>query len=126
MVLVAVEFVPAESTPPAAAGVSISKGERYDFGAAALLPTRVSSLEQGRARGPVKSSPKLVELFGSGSTRFCKNSYPHASFELLSRRPPCASESSCMLARLPSWQDVAAERPAVGMLNADRCLSNPP
>ena len=76
MVLVAVEFVPAESTPPAAAGVSISKGERYDFGAAALLPTRVSSLEQGRARGPVKSSPKLVELSGRDRPGFVRTAIP--------------------------------------------------
>ena len=64
MVLVAVEVVPPRSKPPGAVGVRISKGERYDFDAAAPLPTRASSLEQGRAGGPVKSSPKLVELVG--------------------------------------------------------------
>ena len=63
MVLVAVEVVPARSKPPVAVGERISKGERHDFGAAALLPTKASSLEQGRAGGPVKSLPKLVELF---------------------------------------------------------------
>ena len=65
MVLVAVEVVPTGSKPPAAVGVSISKGERHDFGAVTPLPTRVSFLEQGRAGGPVESSPKLVERFGS-------------------------------------------------------------
>ena len=81
MVLVAVEVVPAGNKPTAAVGVRISKDERHDFGTAAPLPTRASSLEQGRAGGLVKSSPKLVELFGSGSTRL-QNSYPHASLEL--------------------------------------------
>ena len=57
------------SKPPAAVGERISKGERRDLGAAAPLPTRASSLEQGRAGSPMESSPKLVELFGSGSTR---------------------------------------------------------
>ena len=62
MVLVAVEAVPAGSKPPTAVGVRISNGKRHDFRAAALLPTRASSLEQGRAGGLVKSSPELVEL----------------------------------------------------------------
>ena len=70
MVLVTVEAVSAGSKPPAAVGVRISKGETHDFGAAAPLPTRASSREQGRVGGPVKSSPKLVERLGSGSTRF--------------------------------------------------------
>ena len=64
MVLVAVEAVPAGSKPPAAVGVRISKGEKHYFGTAAPLPTRASSLEQGRAGGRVKSSPKLAEPVG--------------------------------------------------------------
>ena len=60
VVLVAVEAVPAGSKPPVAVGVRISKGERHDFGAAAPLPTRASSLEQGRAGGRVESSPKTA------------------------------------------------------------------
>ena len=44
-----------------------------------------------------------------------QKSHPHASLVLLLRRPPCARESSCLLARLPPWRDVAAERHAPGM-----------
>ena len=62
MILVAAEAVPAGSKPPAAVAVRISKGERHGFGATAPLSTGTSSLEQGRAGGPVKSPPKLVEL----------------------------------------------------------------
>ena len=72
MVLVAVEIVPAGSKPSVTFGVRIYKGERHDFGAATLLPTREPSLDQGRAGGPVESSPKMVELFGSRSARFAE------------------------------------------------------
>ena len=58
--------------PPAAVGERISKGERHDLGAAALLPTRAPSLEQAKAGGPMESSPKLVERFETGLTRFAK------------------------------------------------------
>ena len=61
VVFVAVVAMSAESKPPAAVGERISKGERHDLGTAAPLPTRASSLEQGRAGGPVESPPKLVE-----------------------------------------------------------------
>ena len=65
MVLVAVEVVPVGSKPPAAVGVRISKGERHDFGASTSLPTRASSLEQGRVRrGLMKSSPKRYNVSG--------------------------------------------------------------
>ena len=47
-----------------------------------------------------------------------QKSYPHASIELQWRRPPCARESSCLRARLLPWRDVAAQRPAPGLLNA--------
>ena len=70
MVLVAAEAVPAGSKSPAAVGVRISKGERHGFGAAAPLSTRASSLEQGRAGGPVKSPPKLVQLVRPAWTLF--------------------------------------------------------
>ena len=72
MVRVVIEALPAGSKPPVAVGERISKGERHDLDAAAPLPTRASSFEQGRAGGPVESSPKLVKLFGSGSTRFAE------------------------------------------------------
>ena len=62
--------MPAGSKPPVAVDVRIFKGERHDFGAAAPLSTRTSSLEQGRAGGPVESSLKLFRHIGSGSTRF--------------------------------------------------------
>ena len=76
MVLVAVEAVPAESKLPAAVGVRASKGERHDFGTATSLPTRAFSLKQGRAGGPVKSSPKLVELGRAGLDLFCRTAIP--------------------------------------------------
>ena len=76
MVLVVVEAVPAGSKPPAAVGIRIFKGERHDFGATAPLPTRALSLEQGRARGPVKSSPKLVKLVGPAWTLFAEQLSP--------------------------------------------------
>ena len=69
MVFVAVEVSTVGSKPPAAVVVRISKGGRHDLGAAAPLPTRASSLEQGRVGGPVQSSPKLIEHTDSGSTR---------------------------------------------------------
>ena len=53
-----------------------------------------------------------------------QESYPHASLVLLWRRPPCARESLCLLARLPPWQDVAAERHALGLLHAGPYFSN--
>ena len=78
------------SKPPAAVGVRIPKGERHDFGTAAPLPIKALSLEQGRAGGPVKSSPKLAELSGRGRPRSQKR-YLHALLELLYRHLPCAS-----------------------------------
>ena len=48
-----------------------------------------------------------------------QKSHPHALLVLLLRRPPCACESSwCLRARLPPWQDVAAELHAPGILKA--------
>ena len=64
MILIAVEAVPAGSKPPVAISARIFTGERHGFGAAAPLSTRTSSLSQGRAGGPVKSSAKLVRHTG--------------------------------------------------------------
>ena len=50
MILGAVEAVPAGSKPLPAASARIFTGDRHDFGAAAPLSTRASSLK-GRARG---------------------------------------------------------------------------
>ena len=58
MILIVVEASSAGSKPPATVGKRMFKGEIYDLGA---LPTTAPSLEQGRAGGPVESSPKLVE-----------------------------------------------------------------
>ena len=57
---------------------------------------------------------------------FVQYSYPHPSPLLQWRRPPCASESSCLRARLPPWRDVAAERHDPGVSNADPHCSNFP
>ena len=54
-----------------------------------------------------------------------QKNYPHSSLVLLYRRPPCARESWCLRARLPPWRDVAAERPALGLLHADPSLLSP-
>ena len=117
MVFAAVQVLPVGSKPPVAVIVRIFKGKRHDLGAAAPFSTTTLSL-QGRTGGLVLA-PKLVELvFGPGSIRLAE-SYPRASFVLLWRRPPCTRESSCLLARLLPWQDVASERPALGLLHAD-------
>ena len=79
MVLVAVEASPVGSKPLAAVRMRIFAGESQGFGAAAPLSTRASSLEQGRAGGPMKSSPKLVRRIGWVS--------------------PCAEELSPLVAR---------------------------
>ena len=85
VVFVAVEVSPAESKPPAAVGERISKGEIHDLGATAPLSTRAFFLEQGSAGGPVKSSPKLVELIGS--------------IRLAQQRSPCIA---CTAVAVPS------------------------
>ena len=79
MVLVAIEVEPVRSKSSAAVDVRISRGERHEFDAAAPLPTRALSLEQGRAGGSVESSPKLVRRRDrSGS----QNNFPHTSLKL--------------------------------------------
>ena len=70
MVLIAVDAWPVGSEPPAAGGVRISTGERYNFVASALLSIRASS-QQGRAAGSFVM-PKLVELVGLASTLFAE------------------------------------------------------
>ena len=54
--------------PPAAVSVCIFIGDIHDFGAAAYLSNRASSLEQGSAESPAESSSKLVGHNLSGST----------------------------------------------------------
>ena len=74
--MVHIAVFPVGSKPPAAVVVRISKGERHELGAAAPLPTKASSPEQGRAEGPMESSLKLVEHIGSGSTWFAEQLSP--------------------------------------------------
>ena len=71
------------SKPPVAVCERIFKGDRHDLGAAAPLPTRVSSLEQGRAGGPVESSPKLVRHIGLGSIYIHQRGLVRPEFFLL-------------------------------------------
>ena len=66
--LAAVEAGLVASKPPAAVSVCIFIDDIHDFGAAAYLSNRLSSLEQGNAGSPVESSPKLVGHILSGST----------------------------------------------------------
>ena len=56
--------------------VPISTDERHGFGAVVPLSTRASPLVQGRAGGPVESSPQLVRHIGSGSTWFAEQLSP--------------------------------------------------
>ena len=55
MVLVTVEALSVGSKPPAAVGERIAWVEGHGLSAAALLPTRASSLEQRRYGDPVES-----------------------------------------------------------------------
>ena len=64
------------STPSAAVGERIAKGERHDLGTAVPLSARALSIEQGSAGGPMQSSPKPADPFGSDSTRFAKTPSP--------------------------------------------------
>ena len=100
------------SKPPAAVDGRISMDERHDSNAAAPLSTTRLSL-QGRAGGPA-FTPKLVELvFGPGSTRRAEKPSP---------RIACTAVAA--LARLPPWQDVAAELHAPGVLHAGPSFSS--
>ena len=77
MILVAVADVPMRSKQPAAVSLRISTGERHGSGAAAPLSTRASSLQQGRVRGSVEPSPKMVRhIGGPASTLFAEQLSP--------------------------------------------------
>ena len=53
-----------------------------------------------------------------------QKSHPHASLVLLLRCPPCARVSSCLLARLLPWRDMAAELHAPGILHTAHYVSS--
>ena len=55
-----------------------------------------------------------------------QKSHSPESFVLLLRRPPCTRESSRLLARLPSWRDMAAELHAPDVLHARLSFSSHP
>ena len=123
VVLVAIEALPVESKPPAAVGEHLQEWETRLWPRSAVLdhdviPARESGGFGHHAETGAKSSVRLEP--------FVQYSYPRASLELLWRRPPCARESSCLFTYLPPWQDVAAERHALGVLNADPYFSNLP
>ena len=61
-VLIAIKNLSVASKPPVTVGVRISKGARHDFGGAAPLSTKTSSLQ--RRAGGSAFTPKVVELFG--------------------------------------------------------------
>ena len=110
--------------PPAAVDGRISKDGRHDSDAAAPHTPTTSSL-QGKAGGSA-FTPKLVELvFGPGSTRCAEKQSPPIACTAVAR-PPCARESSCLLARLPPWRDVAAELNAPGLLHDGPSSSSHP
>ena len=101
MVLVTVEAVPAGSKTPADVGVRISKGERHDFGAAAPLSIRG---HHPLSKGELEARWSHHQSCWSDTSRRdrpgSQNSYSHASLELQQRPPPCARESSCLMASL--------------------------
>ena len=74
MVFIVEEAMPAGSKPPAAIGVRISTGERHDFGAAASMSTKRSSLRE--REGGSAFIPKLVELVKPTWTLFAKQLSP--------------------------------------------------
>ena len=79
---VAVVVLPVANKPPTAVVVRISKGERYNFGAAAPFLTETSSL-QGRAGGST-FTPKLVEgVFGPAWTLFAGQLSPWIACTIL-------------------------------------------
>ena len=103
------------ATPPPAVDERISKDGRHDSDAAAPHSTATSSL-QGRAG--VRPSRRIWSSWCLGRVQpGVQKSNPHALLVLLLRRPPCARECQCLLARLPPWRDVAAELQAPGVLH---------
>ena len=111
-----------ESKPPAAVVVRISKGERHDLDAAAPFSTTTSSLQGGV--GGSAFTPKLIELvFGPGSTRLAEKLSPCIACTALAA-PSVRSRVFLSTFPLPPCQDVAAERPALGFLQADHSFSN--
>ena len=108
VVLSVVEAEPACSKRLVVVDVAISTGERRGFGASAPLLTRASAKFLSGAQGSVVS-PELVQPFGSTSTR-ADEIYPISH---LKWRPPYARESSCLVLRMPSKRDLAAELEAV-------------
>ena len=102
--------------PPAAVDGRISMEGRHDSNTAAPLSTTLSSL-QGRAE--VLPSRRIWSNWWLGRVQpGVQKSNPYALLVLMLRRPPCARESQCLLARLPPWRDVAAELHAPGILKA--------
>ena len=102
--------------PPADVDECISKDRRHDSGDISPLSTTTSSL-QGRAGGSA-ITPKLAELvFGPGSNRRAEKPSPSiactavAATSVRSRVLVFAGSSA-------PWRDVAAERPALALLNA--------
>ena len=122
MILVAVEGLPAGSKPPAAVSLRISSGKQHGFGAAVPYRPRRHPCEGGRE---VQLSCRSWSNLSGRLEPFLQNSYPYSTLDLL-QLPPYAYESSCLLLRLPSWQDVVTEHPAQGLLNAILSLSSPP
>ena len=102
---------------PPAAVVRISKNGRHDLGTAAPSSTKHLPCKGDRE---VRPSSRNWSSWSSGRVQLgLQSSYPHASLELQRRRPPCARESSCVRARLPPWQNVAAVRQAPGLLHVN-------
>ena len=118
VISVAVEVFPVGTKPPAAVGERISKNERHDLGAASPLSTTTPSL-QGRVGGsPI--IPELVELvFGRGSTRQAEKLFPRIACTTVAA-PSVRSRVLVFAGPSASMTDVAAERHAPAVSNADR------
>ena len=94
--------------PPAAVDERISKDEtRLRCDIAALDHDVIPARESGRFSLHAETG-RVVAWAGFN---------PASRKAIPARRPPCALESWCLRARLPPWQDVAAERHAPGLLN---------
>ena len=65
--------------------------------------------------------PKLVKLVRPPST-LAEELFCRSPLGLLQRRPPCTCVFSCLVLRLPPWQDVADELLAQSLLDAGFCF----
>ena len=109
------------SKPPATVGICIFMGVR----GTTLAPQRrsrprhIPASESGR----FGFHAEIGRADRTGLDPFCKTAIPMLG---LNCSGGALRALASLLARLPPWQDVTAERFALGSLNADTSFSNPP